>query len=206
MDFLRPVEAIVGGAQGRLLAALANVTSPLTLRRLAGLAGVSPAQASRVMPRLVELGVVERYEVPPASQFLLVRDNVVARSILALADLRIAMLRLMGEEAESISPAPSSVIVFGSFARGEADADSDIDVVVVRPDVVDEDDADWAESLEAWRQRVRVLAGNDVEVIEAAASEVSRKLRGRSELWRQIRQDATVVFGAGVDALANAKG
>ncbi len=68
------------------------------------------------MPRLFELGIVDRYEVPPESQFLLVRD--------------------------------------------------------------------------------------DVAVIEAAASEVSRKLRGRLELWRQIKQDGIVVFGAGIDALA----
>ena len=202
MDFVRPVEAVLGGTQGRLLAVLANVTAPLTLRRLAGLAGVSPAQASRVMPRLVELGVVDRYEVPPASQFLLVRDHVAARAILALADVRPNMLGQMGEAATTISPAPSSVIVFGSFARGEADAESDIDVVVVRPDLVDEDDAGWSDSLEAWRRHIRVLAGNDVELIEAAASEASRKLRGRAELWRQIKQDGIVVFGAGIDALA----
>ena len=127
--------------------------------------------------------------------------GLVARVILALAELRSDVLALMGEAAESISPAPSSVIVFGSFARAEADADSDIDLVVVRPDAIDEDGADWVESLEAWRQRVRVIAGNDVEVIEASASEVSRKLRGRSELWRQIKKDAIVVFGAKIDAL-----
>lgn len=38
--------------------------------------------------------------------------------------------------------------------------------------------------------------------LEAAASEVSRTLRGRSEFWRQIKQDGIVVFGAGIDALA----
>jgi predicted transcriptional regulator len=66
-------------AQGRLLAVLLETTAPLALRRLARLAGVSPAQASRVMPRLVELGIVDRHEVPPASPFLLVRDCVVTQ-------------------------------------------------------------------------------------------------------------------------------
>ncbi len=110
--------------------------------------------------------------------------------------------RAFGEAAVAISPAPISVIVFGSFARREADAASDIDIVVVRGDDVDADDDGWSDSLEAWRRHVRVLAGNEVELIEAAASEVSRKLRGRSELWRQIKQDGIVVFGAGIDALA----
>lgn len=202
MDFVRPVEAVLGGARGRLLSVLANVTAPLTLRRLASLAGVSPAQASRVMPRLVELGIVDRSEVPPASQFVLVRGNVAARAILALVGAHPEALKQIGEAAVAISPAPISVIVFGSFARREADAASDIDIVVVRGDDVDADDDGWSDSLEAWRRHVRLLAGNDVELIDAAASEVSRKLRGRSELWRQIKQDGIVMFGAGIDALA----
>ena len=148
------------------------------------------------MPGLVELGIVDRFEVPPASQFLLVREHVATRAILALADVRAGLLGQMAEAASTISPAPHSVIVFGSFARGEAGPASDIDVVVVRSDAVDEDDAGWSDSLEHWRRHIRVLAGNDVEVIEAAATDVSRKLRGRSELWRKIKQEGIAVFGA----------
>jgi hypothetical protein len=77
-----------------------------------------------------------------------------------------------------------SVVAFGSFAREEADAHSDIDLAVVRADDVDDDDDDddgWAESIDAWRRQVRTLTGNDVEIIEATASEATRKLRGRSD-------------------------
>jgi predicted nucleotidyltransferase len=202
MDFVRPVEAVVGGAQGRLLAVLLETTSPLTLRRLASLAGVSPAQASRVMPRLVELGIVDRHEVPPASQFLLVRDCVVTRLLLGLADARSIALRQIGEAVSAISPEPVSVVAFGSFARGEADAQSDIDLAVVRTDDVDDDDEGWAESIDAWRRQVRTITGNDVEIIEATASEATRKLRGRSELWRNIKRDGIVVYGRALDELA----
>lgn len=202
MDFVRPVEAVVGGAQGRLLAVLLETTAPLTLRRLASLAGVSPAQASRVMPRLVELGIVDRHEVPPASQFLLVRDCVVAQLLLALADTRSTALRQIGEAVSAISPEPVSVVAFGSFARGEADAYSDIDLAVVRRDDVDDDDEGWGESIDAWRRRVRTLTGNDVEIIEATASEATRKLRGRSELWRNIKRDGIVLHGRALDDLA----
>jgi predicted nucleotidyltransferase len=202
MDFVRPVEAVVGGAQGRLLAVLLETTAPLTLRRLASLAGVSPAQASRVMPRLVELGIVDRQEVPPASQFLLVRDCVVTQLLLALADARSIALRQIGEAVSAISPEPVSAIAFGSFARGEADAQSDIDLAVVRADDVDDDDEGWAESIDSWRRQVRTITGNDVEIIEATASEATRKLRGRSELWRNIKRDGIVVYGRALDELA----
>jgi hypothetical protein len=202
MDFVRPVEAVVGGAQGRLLAVLLETTAPLTLRRLARLAGVSPAQASRVMPRLVELGIVDRREVPPASQFLFVRGCVVAQALLALADAHSMALRQIGEAVSAISPEPVSVVAFGSFARGEADAHSDIDLAVVRADDVDDDDEGWAESIDAWRRQVRTLTGNDVEIIGATASDATRKLRGRSELWRNIKRDGIVVYGRALDELA----
>lgn len=171
--------------------------APLT-RRLARLAGVSPAQASRVMPTLVALGIVERYEVPPASQFVLIRENVAPQAIIGLAGARRAAIRQVGDAATGLQPTPVSVIVFGSFARGEADAERDIDIVVVRPDHVDEDEDDerWSDSNEGWRRRVASITGNDVEVVEASASEASRKLRGRSELWRNVKRDVVVVHGA----------
>lgn len=203
MDFVRPVEAVVGGVQGRLLAVLARITAPLTLRRLASLAGVSPAQASRVMPRLVELGIVDRHEVPPASQFVLARDNVASQLLLQLADARLIALQQIGESASAISPRPVSVIAFGSFARGDADSDSDIDLAVVRADDVDEDDEEWADSIDVWRRHVRVLTGNDVEIVEATASEARRKLRGRSELWRNIQRDGLVVHGLALNELGD---
>ena len=202
MDFRRPVEAVVGGVQGRLLAVLVEVTAPLTLRTLARLAEVSPAQASRVLPRLVDLGIVERHEVPPASQFVLARENIAAQTIVALAEVRERALRQIGKAASSIiRPVPIAVIAFGSLARGEADGESDIDLLVVRHDDVDEDSDQWSESLERWRRRVRALTGNDVEVLESSASEAAAKLRGRSELWRDIKRDGVVVHGAGLDVL-----
>lgn len=201
MDFRHPVEAVVGGTRGRLLAVLAQTTAPLTLRRLARLASVSPAQASRVMPALVGLGLVERSEVPPASQFLLNRQNVAARFIVELADVRQAVFSRIGDAARDIEPAPMSVIVFGSLARGDADTESDVDLVVVRPDQVGEDDDRWSDSVDDWRRRVGAITGNDVELVEASASEATRKLRGRSGLWRNIKRDGVTVYGATITDL-----
>jgi len=60
MDLVQPVQAVIPGAQGRILAVLAETSAELSLRTIARLSGVSIAQASRVMPKLVELGMVER--------------------------------------------------------------------------------------------------------------------------------------------------
>jgi len=57
MDFVHPVQAVIPGTQGRVLAVLAETTAELNLRTVARLAAVSPAQASRLLPGLVELGL-----------------------------------------------------------------------------------------------------------------------------------------------------
>lgn len=205
MDFVRPVEAIVPGAQGRVLAVLAETTSELNLRTVAQLAGVSQAQASRVLPGLVELGLVERREVPPASLFRLVADHVASRALLALSRSTDTVLDEIGRMAAALPRPPMSVIVFGSFARREAGPDSDIDIVVVRPGEIEENDDIWVESLDAWRLDVRRLTGNLVEVLEVSAVEASAKVAGRSQIWADIRRDGRVVHGLGIDQLQVAR-
>ena len=201
MDFVRPIEAIVPGAQGRVLAVLAETTAELNLRTIAQLAGISQAQASRLLPDLVALGVVERREVPPASLFRLVPEHVASQALLTLARSTDTVLDAMGRLAGALPQPPVSVIVFGSFARREAVVDSDIDVVVVRPTEVDEDDDAWSASLETWRRDVRQLTGNPVEVLEVSADEAATKLAGRSQVWADVRRDGRVVHGLGLQQL-----
>jgi len=205
MDFVRPIDAIMPGAQGRILAVLAETTAELNLRTIAQLSGVSQAQASRVLPRLVDLGVVERHEVPPSSLFRLVPEHVAARVVLDLARATDTVLDQIGRMAQALPYPPVSVIVFGSFPRGEAGADSDIDVMVVRPTDIDEDNQDWAISIERWRTDVRRLTGNPVEVLEMSAHEAAARLTSRAQLWNEIRRDGRVVHGLDLAVLPGAR-
>ncbi|TMK53388.1 MAG: hypothetical protein E6G66_02065 [Actinobacteria bacterium] len=195
MDLVQPVQAVIPGSQGRILAALAETSAELSLRTIARLSGVSIAQASRVMPKLVELGMVERREVPPSALFRLVDEHVASRAVLALAGARRTVLEQVGRAASALAPPPVSVILFGSFARGEAGADSDIDVVVVRPAAVAEEDEAWASGLEAWRQQARRITGNRIEIIEVSQRKIARLLKGREPLWSDVASDGLVIFG-----------
>jgi predicted nucleotidyltransferase len=195
VDFVRPVQSLIPGAQGRVLDVLARTTAELNLGTVARLAGVSPAQASRVLPRLAALGVVERRDVPPSSLYRLVRENLMAQAVLDLVDVRVRTIDRLRVLARAIRPAPESLIVFGSFARAEATAESDLDVLVVRRADVDEDDERWALSLGEWLVEARRVMGNPVNHLEVSSEELPAKLRSRKPLWQDIRRDGLLLIG-----------
>lgn len=201
MDVGHPVEAIIPGAQGRILAVLANTSAELNLRTVARLSGVSLAHASRVLPGLVDLGIVERREAPPSALFRFVPEHVAARVITALTRTRQAILDELGECAGALDPAPASLIIFGSVARGDATVESDIDVVLVRPATVDEEDAGWRRGIDQWRDHARRLTGNSVEILEIGEREVGARLRSRQPVWADVRREGVVVHGRSLDSL-----
>lgn len=205
MDFTRPVRAVIPGVQGRILEVLAETTAELNLRTIARLSHVSPAQASRVLPLLVDLGIIERREAPPSALFRFVSENVAARAVTALTRTRQTALDELGTTASALTPTPASVIVFGSFARGEADADSDLDVVIVRASEIDEDDLAWRSATEHWRDNARRLTGNRVQVIEVGELDTARLLRSRKPLWLDVQRDGYVVWGLPLAELKGTK-
>jgi predicted nucleotidyltransferase len=206
MDFVRPVEALVPGVQGRILAALARTDSELTISAAARLAEVSVNRATTVVNNLVSLGLVERREAGSAALIRLARDNEAAHEIVALADIHSRVVDRLRAEADRIRPVPASLALFGSFARGEARADSDIDVLVVRPAHVAEDDAVWTDAVGRWADRARTVAGNPVNLIEAAEDELPKLLNRRGSLWQALAQDAVVLVGAALTSLPNKRG
>jgi len=190
--------------QGRILAVLAETTAELNLRTIARLSRVSPAQASRVLPGLVELGIVERREAPPSALFTLVPDHVGGRLVRALSRCRETVLVELGALAGDMEPSPTCVVIFGSLARGEADARSDVDVLFVRPADVDEDDEPWGSAVEDWRAAARRLTGNPVQIIELDSSGVAGRIRRPTAFWSDVLRDGVVVHGPPLEALRDA--
>ncbi len=194
VDYSRPLEAVIPGTAGKVLGVLVRTHAELPIRRVALLAHVSRDRASVEIRRLVVLGIVSRREVAGASLVKLERTNAAALALLALADARSTAIARLSELAKSIEPAPASLALFGSFARGTDDAESDLDVLAVRSDEVEPDDLPWLDSFGNWQDLARVVVGNPVNVIETSRHELPALSRTRS-LWRTIVEDAITLAG-----------
>jgi predicted nucleotidyltransferase len=143
---------------------------------------------------LVELGVVKRTDIPPSALFELPSRSFAAQLVRELSDARHALLKEMQRTASRLKPAPASIVLFGSMASGNARADSDIDVLIVRPkDAVDENA--WTASLTRWASRLREFSGNPVNLVEEHEEDIPRLLRSRRALWEDIHREGILLAG-----------
>jgi predicted nucleotidyltransferase len=180
------------------LNALICAGTELSTSDAARIADVSNQQASRVLAQLVELGIVERREVPPAVVYQPVEGNFVVGLLLQLCNARTAILEQAARSALKIRPAPLLLGVFGSVARGTSDALSDIDILVVRPVEADEN-GDWYESLDRWRADLEAFAGTRVNTVEVSADEAAVREAAPDRFWAEIRRDLIEIYKAGQD-------
>lgn len=206
MDYLSPIEALFPGAAGAVLGVLTRTTQPLTVRQLADRADVSHPQVSHHVDRLETLGVVHRYVAGRSHQIILT-DGAAAVLLRRFAGLHDDVLDHMRTTAAEFDPAPDSIVVFGSFARGSARADSDIDIAVVASPawVADED---CLAQLASWLDEVAAFAGNPVAEILVTPDDLDD--RRDEPVWESIRDEGVVLFGVAphllLDTEPNARG
>lgn len=176
------------------------------MRTVASLARVSVGQTAGVLRRLIALGLVERRDVGSAALVRLVRENEASQALVRLVGLQESLLSKLKDDARSIQPAPASLVVFGSFARGEARAESDVDVLAVPPADHAELDQEWRDRLGEWGDVAGRRIGNPVNLVLMSLADL-RDFKARGEaLWREIQRDGILLVGSFPRALVEAQG
>jgi len=131
------ITALFGGhARTAILRLLVGQDSPLTGRQVAELAHLSQPGAARALEHLAGLGVISRRRVGRAITHELDRENLLVQSIVlpAIRAERSFLEDLARELEATFAGIATTVVLFGSVARDDAQHGSDIDVLVVVPD------------------------------------------------------------------------
>ena len=134
-------------------------------------------------------------EAGNAYLYTLNREHLAAPALELLADIRAEFERRLRSEIADWEIAPAHASIFGSAARGEGDTHSDIDLFIVRPTRVPDDDPRWRAQLERLSHRVLVWTGNHVGLSEVSAANVRRLRRERPPVVDELRQDAITLAG-----------
>ena len=84
---------------------------------------------------------------------------------------------------------PRGIILFGSYARGEQTADSDIDLLVIFPQAVDK----AAEAVKIRRAIGRINTG--VDVVVSSAQELAEWEGVKGTLYYYARREGRLIYG-----------
>lgn len=201
MDLSAPFQAMFPNVDSAALAVLTESTKPRTGREVARLAGRSQDATRRVLDRLVEHGLVRREEAGRARVYTLNWDHLAAEPIAELANLRMRLLRRLTEYFEFWHPLPLHVSVFGSAARGDGGLDSDVDIFLVRPGNVGEDDGEWRGQVEALADGIFEWTGNHAGIAEVSADDLERLRRDQPAIVASLRADAVDIVGTPIQSL-----
>ena len=186
MDTAHPISSVIPSLEGQVLEVLAGTTAPLNLVMVTKLGGDASVSGVRLaLLRLVQGGLV--IEVPGG--YLLNRDHLAASAVEALAALAAHLFERMTDAVNSWELKPQLVGVFGSTARRDGDAESDIDVVVVS------DQPGTAASGAELAQLVEIWTGNACHVVTVSSADLRRMRRHKEPVLAEWERDLVVLAG-----------
>jgi predicted nucleotidyltransferase len=202
MDVARPYTSVCSTLDGDVLRVLARTTGVLTGREVAALTGRrSHSGVLDALHRLTEHGLVTRVELNRAYLFTLNREHLAAPAVEILMGMRSELLRHLRDAFESWQIAPAHASMFGSAARGDGDTTSDIDLLLIRPDDVAEDNAAWRAQVADLKDEIRRWTGNHAQIVELADEEVLRRQESERAIITALRSDAVVLYGSEIATL-----
>lgn len=192
----RPFQVVTPTVDGDVLAVLARADAAFTPPQVRDLIGIHSVEGVRnALRRLTAQGIVTRERYGNAYVYRLNREHVAARHIIGLADSSGEVLQRMREQLATWPVQCEFAALFGSAATGAMSEDSDIDVLIVRPDSVDvEGDSSWHDQVAEFERAATSWTGNDTRVLELTAAEVGKGAK-RERVLRDIARDGISLAG-----------
>lgn len=127
------------------------------------------------------------------------REHLAAPAVQALMALRDELVRRLAEEIASWSVPVVHASLFGSAARGDGDVTCDIDLFVVRPHAVDQDDAAWRSQIDRLATEILAWTGNHAGISEVGERELA--LVRKTDAGKSIHDEAVTLAGEHIDAV-----
>jgi predicted nucleotidyltransferase len=193
MELSRPLSTVTPTLDGDVLAALARTDLTFTLGQLHRILPRHSEEGIRkVLRRLVRQGVVCSDRVGKTFTYRLNRDHIAADYVIGLANLQGKLLQRVEDRLTSWRQSPVYAAMFGSAARGSMTVDSDIDLLLVLPDDVDE--TSWDTDVENLISDVTRWTGNDTRALQFGAAEIAA--HGLDEpVLRAVQKEGLTVAG-----------
>jgi predicted nucleotidyltransferase len=160
--------------EGPVLRALAGVDLPLTRSQIGNLTeGASEAGIRKTLARLVDQGIVLEEQVGSRFTYRANRVHLLWPSVEGLFSARQILADRVASTTGSWQIQPITVELFGSVAQGSSNADSDVDLLIVRPTLDAESLDIWDDQVADLRDRVTRWTGNSCDIVTLDRDELT---------------------------------
>jgi len=186
-----------------VLRVLRGVSIPLNASQIAARTGLTRPAVASVLRTLADMGIVRSSSAGRANVHLLEHDSILVTQLLdplfaaeerlpdaVLEDLR----RVFGELSES-------VVLFGSFARGDQEPESDIDVVLVARDPSAKEVVE--RTADEYGLEFRTRFGATLSPIVYDSGEAAALRESAPGLYESLHRDSITVSGSRPSEWAN---
>lgn len=202
MDLSDPARVLMPTGTAAVIRALAGADAAFSVREVARIAEVSHGRAHQVVQHLARHGLVSTEAAGGALLCRLNRDHLAAQAAVEIAQLRSRLLDLLRREIADWRVPAEHASLFGSAARGDGTTESDLDILVVRPAKVADDDEVWAGQLASTGRRVLAATGNPAAWFVLDRAELRAAIRRDEAIVEQWRQTAIRLAGDPFNSVA----
>jgi predicted nucleotidyltransferase len=202
MDLRSPISTVVPSLDGPVLQVLARSERGLSGRQIHKLAGTGSVAGVRlVLQRLATTGLVHVDDVGNSLLYRLNRKHLAAPAVEFLADLRSTLTSRLADEISGWRIPPVHASLYGAIARGDGDLESDVDLLLIRPDQVDPGDVLWEDQAARLMQSIVDLTGNPAHVFELSRTELTDHLTHEDPILNDWLQPTIPLYGVPVPSL-----
>jgi len=189
-------EAILGNRSRVLvLRVLRGVGVPLNASQVATRTGLTHPAASTALRQLAAMGMVNSSPAGRATVHWLARENLYVQEVIEpifAAEEHIPEM-LVDDLRDTFEEFTLSVVIFGSYARGNQEAESDVDVILV---VSSHDEETALQSmLDEYSAEFRRRFGASLSPLVYLMGEAAHLRTTAPELWQSILGEGLTVAG-----------
>jgi len=197
MDFSNNLSSLFPGSQSVVLEELVRNTGPVTGRQLALLLvdRLGKSRVFEVLQQLVDQQLVNREIVGASHLYSINQKHLCYELIKSLTQPRDLLISFLARQIARWSPKPEAAVLFGSIAKGTAKSNSDIDLLIIRPNRIREEDDAWQDQLFRLTLALQKATGSDLNYLDYSQAEVASLAKSGARLIREVSQYGIVISG-----------
>ena len=205
MHLNTPLNEVLGQASKvKILRFMVKSQAQLNGREIAKNIGLSHVKVHSALKNLSRQGIVNMHFVGNSIVYWLNEEHYLVKEILRPAfekesGIFQSIIKIILEESRP--PLPLSIILFGSFAKNNALADSDIDLLLIYPG--HKNRSFIPGELSGAEKKITMLLGNHLAGIPIKISEFQNRLKKNERFLKEAITTGRVIYGKTVSELIN---